>query len=378
MGFWHTGYLEFHEPTGEGPDAHVQPKPPTFSCTKCRVEFSTERDLRVHSFEGHTIQRPVLVFKGRECGRSRLTITTETSVEDWAIRNADSVTINGVATSVASAVETLSSQRSGIFDVSLTSTDAVHTSQFEFAFADENDLEGVDAALERFIYGAELSLRAIDDFIMRSKRYRTAGRYLSGLANYLYGVLAREGIPESGVRGHLRDGGGYEGKYDQAVGILGAFDRPPAEAICGMVAFHYNQFQRAMTKTKSQRVAEVSLRFRSLLTSEPWRPEDLSQSPHSSLDFALSDSVLEQVLAWSALPLDGTAVGGIGDLTSQIDAQLPRDAFKLHLVAAEHAVAAGDLASAGHHAERLRHSGEAETWYTDFRHRLQSQGVSQP
>lgn len=376
MGFWHTGYLEFHEQTGEGPDSRVAPKPPTFPCMRCRVEFLTERDLRVHNFEGHTIQRPVLVFKGRECGRSRLTITAETAVNDWVIRNADSVTINGVPTPAAKAVEVLSSQRTGIFDVSLANMDVVQTSQFEFDLAEEEDLAGVDAALERFIDGGELSLRAIDDFIMRSKRYSTAGRYLSGLANYLYGVLAREDVAESGLHGQLHEGGGYEGKYDQAVGILGAFDRPPAEAICGLVAFHYNQFQRAMTKTRSQRVAEVSMRFQSLLKGELLRTEDLSQSPHTSLDFVLSDSVLEQVLAWSALPLDGTAASSIADMASEIGAQLPRDAFKLHLVAAEHAIAAEDFASAGYHAERLRHSREAESWYAGFRARLQSQGVS--
>lgn len=378
MGFWHTGYMEFHEATGDGPDAHIEPRPITFSCTKCQVEFSTPRDLRVHSFEGHTVQRPVLVFKGRECGKSRLTITAKTSEKDWAIRNADSIQINGVATSIPRAVEVLASQRSGVLDVCLVGSDTVHSSQFEFVFAEEGDLEGVDAALARFMDGGELSVRSIDDFIMRSQSYWTAKRYQSGLADYLYGVLAREGVSESGVRSYSRDGGGgYEGKYDQAVGILGAFDRPPAEAICGIVAFHYNQFQRAMTKTKSQRVAEVSLRFQALLRGQPWRSPGLLQVTHSSLDSALSDSVIEQVLAWSAIPLDGTAANSVAELVSQIDTQLPRDAFKLHLVAAEHALAAGELASASLHGERLRYSREAATWYTDFRQRLQVQGVSQ-
>jgi len=103
----------------------------------------------------------------------------------------------------------------------------------------------VTPALERLIDGGELSLRAIDDFIMRSKSYPTA-RYLSGIANYLYGVLAREGAAESRVRDESHDGGGYQGKYDQAVGILGSFDRPPAEAICG-----------AYTQTSNQHAAPI-------------------------------------------------------------------------------------------------------------------------
>lgn len=376
MGFWHTGYMEFHEPTGEGTGHLLSVLPDLFPCLTCGVEFSTEPDLRVHTFEGHRIRRPVLVLKGRECGRSRLTITGETAAEDWAIRSAETITLNGARTSVAGAATVLSSTRSGVVDVTLANRDVVQSFQFEFTLADEDDLNGVDAALARLIDGGELSVRAVDDFIMRSKRYPTSVRYLSGLANYLYGVLAREGVTELGVRDESHDGGGYQGKYDQAVGILGSFDRPPAEAICGIVAFHYNQFERAMTKTKSQRVAEVSLRFQALVKGEIWLPGDLSQSSHSSLDMALSDSVIEQVLGWSALPLDGTAVGDIADLTANIGAQRPNDAFKLHIIAAEHAFAAGDIASAKQHAEHLRHSRLTEGWYAAFRERVQFQGVS--
>lgn len=374
MGFWHTGYMEFHEPTGEGVAVYREPRPPTFPCTACGVEFNSERDLRVHTFEGHPVHRPVLVLKGRECGRSRLTVTGETSPDDWVIRTASSVAVNGEITCVADAVDALSTQRTGVVDVTLANGDVVQHFQFEFALAEASELDGVDAALVRLIDSGELSLRAIDDFIMRSRRYPTAARYLAGLANYLYGVLARERAAES-AGPSSREGGGYEGKYDQAVGILGTFDRAPAEAICGIVAFHYNQFDRAMTKTKSQRVAEVSMRFQAMLKGESWPTDDLSVSPISSLDFALSDSVIERVLRWSAVPLDGTARVAVTEMTESISDQRPSDALKLHLIAAEHAFRSGDVTVAALHAEHLRHGRITEGWYSDFRNRLE--GVEQ-
>ena len=286
------------------------------------------------------------------------------------MRNAQFVIVNGWPTTPSGAAAFLSSQRSGVSDVVLATGDVSQTFQFEFSLAEEGDLHGVDAALARLIDGGELSLRVIDDFIMRSKPYPTASRYLSGLADYLYGVLAREGAAESGLADGSA-GAAYQGKYDQAVGILGAFDRPPAEAICGIVAFHYNQFDRAMTKTKSQRVAEVSLRFQAMLKGAAWLDGDLSSSPHSSLDFALSDSLIEQVLKWSALPLDGSASGQVIELVAALQSQRPYDALKLRMVAAEHFLAAGDLTSAAQHAERLRHSRSTEGWYADFRSRVQ-------
>jgi hypothetical protein len=290
------------------------------------------------------------------------------------MKNAQLVMVNGRSSSSSDAAVFLSQQRSGVSDVVLTNGEVSQTFQFEFLLADEADLQGVDAALARLIDGGELSRRAIDDFIMRSKRYPTASRYLSGLADYMYGVLAREDAAESRPASESV-GAEYQGRYDRAVGILGAFDRPAAEAICGIVAFHYNQFDRAMTKTKSRRVAEVSLRFQALLKAEDWICGDLSSSQHASLDYALSDSMIEQVLVWSALPLDGSAGDQVGELAANLPSHRPSDAFKLHMVAAEHYLAAGDLLKAVPHAEQLRHSRNTEAWYAGFRTRVQGASV---
>ena len=113
------------------------------------------------------MRRPVLVFNGRECGRSRLTITSETTPKDWVIRTAEAVSVNGKTIPIGGAAEFLSSQRSGVVDVTLSNLDVVQTFQFEFALADMEDLDGVDAALARLVDGGELSRRSIDDFIMR-------------------------------------------------------------------------------------------------------------------------------------------------------------------------------------------------------------------
>lgn len=367
--------MEFHEHTEEGGGGFIDERQVSvFPCTTCGLQFVTERDFRVHTFQGHSIQRPVLVFKGRECGRGRLLVTEETSVDDWVIRNTDKVTVNGSTVSLESVAEVLCSQRTGVVEVTLAQNGVPRPPRFEFEFnlTEENDLLSVDEALDRLIDGRELSARSIDDFIMRSKHYPTSARYVAGLANYLYGVMARERAAESGNPDETPAGDGYQAKYDQAVEILRNFDRPPAEAICGIVAFHYNQFKRAMTKTRSQRVAEASLRLQSLLTGQPTALGDLSLTPHSSLDRALSDSVIEQVLQWSTIPLDGSAAPDVvSELTSGINTQRFNDSLKLHLVAAEHTFAAGDLVSAKRHAENLRHSRLTEDWYAAFQTRVQ-------
>jgi hypothetical protein len=310
------------------------------------------------------------VFRGRECGRSRLIIASRTTPQDWVIKNAVSVAVNGTAMTAGEAAERLAACRRGVTDVELANGGPPQIFQFEFALAEAADLQAVDDALERLFAGGELSPRTIDDFIMRSHQYPSANKYLAGLSNYLYGVLAREGVSESGSIGQCGSYG-YEAKYDSAVRLLGAFDRPPAEAICGVVALHYNQFDRAMAKTRSRRVAEISLRYSSMLRGESWNAANLSQLAHSSLDHALSDSVIKQILEWSALPLDGTAVEQIAELQAELDKNRPADILKLRLLAAEHYLASGDITEGSRHAEALRHSKYTDVWYTNYRARLQ-------
>ena len=366
MGFWHISYFEFHEPSDEGTWVLAAPAPPTYPCPRCDLVFSSEQDLHVHRFGGHSTSRPVLVLMGRECGRSRLTITTPTSPAHWVTRNARRAAVNGRRIAPEEIAPFLSAQRSGVFDVELANDGVAQEFQFEFKLAEEDDLWGVDVELERLIEGRELNLRVIDEFIMRARAYRTASRYLAGLADYLYGVIHREGIDPAASANV-----GYEAKYDQAVGVLGAFDRPPAEAICGLVGFHYNQFGRAMTKTRSERVAAVSLRLQAMLAGRPWIVADLTSEPHTSLDIALSDSVVDRVLQWCAVALDGSASDQVADILAALPEQRPYDALKLRLIAAEHFLAAGDPTSAVWVAEGVRNSHKAEHWYANFRSRVE-------
>lgn len=370
MGFWHTGYLEFHEPHH---DSHLEswtPPPPRYPCKACGGEFSSEADLRIHAFAGHPTEQPVLILNGRECGRRRLTITYQTPEEGWVVKNADAAWINDRPVAVSDAVAHLAHQRDGVVDVRLGNGQVTRDFHFEFALAEKEDLEGVDSALDHLIRSEDLSPYAIDAFIMRSKKYPTAKRYYAALAEYLYGLLEREADGE-GQQPEAAQRGSYEDRFDAAVNVLGTFDRPAAEAICGIVAFHYNQFGRAMTKTRSDRVAKVAMRFEAMLEGRTWDRGDLASSTHGSLDYALSDAVISDVLRCSAIAIDGSASPkAVQDMVGLIDGQRPADQFKLRLIAAEHFLAVGDRLSAVTHADFVRY-GDAERWYDDFRCRLE-------
>ena len=58
MGFWHTGYMEFHEPEEPRVWSRPKPKPPTFRCSRCDRVFDSTDDLAVHLFDGHPRRAP--------------------------------------------------------------------------------------------------------------------------------------------------------------------------------------------------------------------------------------------------------------------------------------------------------------------------------
>lgn len=374
MGFWHTGYMEFHEPTGMdsvGPPS--PPKPPEFPCTECGLVFSSDRARRAHRFDGHATKRPTLVFRGRECGRTRLMVTSASTAFDWRTSDVEVISVNGRETSASEAAEYLATVKSGVQTIAVSNGPLERTFEFDFCLAEEDDLGLVDQALEKLIASRELSRNAIDAFIMRAGRGVTARRYREGLATYLYGVLAREADDDPG-RVDASGAPLYEQRYNSAVSVLSTFDRPAAEAICGLVALHYNQFELAVRKTNSHRVSDVAARFRSLLTGGAFVNTSLADRSHGSFDQALSDSVTEELLDVGAAALDGSLSPAVSQVLPTLSDLRPQDQFKVRLIAAEAMLAAGDVEGASKHGEALSHSKETGAWYAGFRTRMQEVG----
>ena len=360
VGFWHTGYMEHHEADffGRFPHAPLSPEAPlVFPCPHCRRELPTPDALAHHVFDGHPFSRPLLLFRGRECGRARLTITDATVADDWTALECESALLNGRPLDPGSLGEELSNLRHTVATVELKGTASVETADLEFAIADPEDLESVDERLLELIRGQQLTMGSIQAFIAASEPYRSAGRYRDGIAIYLYGVLAREESPGSGLERHE-----YRDRFDEAVGLLHTFDRSPADAICGLVAFHFNQFDQAANRTQSPRVSWAATRLADLLSGEIPRSGTGPAPDRAGLDFVLSDACLEQVLSWTCLPLDGCSESVLDQMEDALDGLEPFDQFKVRLLCAEQAsrLALADRGRA--HANELRHNPLAAAW----------------
>ena len=81
--------------------------------------FRTRDDLAVHVFDGDVINRPVLTLRGRECDRSRLSVISPTVPEDWCVRNATKVLVNGDVIECSTLGSALSATQLGVVSVLL-------------------------------------------------------------------------------------------------------------------------------------------------------------------------------------------------------------------------------------------------------------------
>jgi hypothetical protein len=374
MGFWHTGYMEFHEDdffSAAFPITRAARQPPAIPCSDCGLTFTTLQDLEFHRFNGHPSVRPTLLLRGRECGRSRLTVAEPTTEGDWSVLDSTSVTINQRQAQPSEVGSILSAFNHDIARVVLANERSEQEFDLRFSIADPSDLVGVDNRLHEMVHRHQLTIAAIEAFVAATTHYVTAADYRNGIATYLYGVLAKERSPESGL-----EHGAYREKFDEAVSLLGGFDRVTADVICGLVAFHYNQFDRAILRTRSPRVAWASSRLLRLLQGEDLTHDEVVAPERSSLDFVLSDAATEQVLTWCCIPLDGSAGADIEALEASLDAQEPFDQLKLRVIAAEHHLRTGARERARPHVNELRNNAVTERWARACILRIRREGGS--
>ena len=366
MGFWHTGYFEFHEETSEGSSVSTPPPPPEFPCAECGHVFKSPDDLAVHRFDGHVLTRPLLLLRGRECGRSRLAVITKTQPEDWEFAHAKRVLINGRTYDPPRAKTALAGADRGVLAVRLEGERVDQVFELTFCVADNDDLDRVDAQLGAFVRHPALSIASVERFLEDTSVSSGADQYRFGLANYFYGVLAREHSPESGLIDDHRTERAYAGRFQEAARSLSQFEQAGAEAVCGLIAFHFNQFDIAMRKTRSARTARTARRMEAILEGKLSDGDRGEITGVMGLDYALSDMETERLLGWCAAPLDGSGAGRVADAEAALPSLEPEDQVKVRIIAGEHHLASGNPEAGLSHAAALSHSRLAEGWYERY------------
>lgn len=356
MGFWHTGYMEFHEPSGI--EEWCRPDPPTYRCSHCGKDFENAAALRHHRFEMHPFKRPLLFIRGMEIGSSPITITRELKSSEINAGACSRAIVNGKKMSVDHLPDTLASIEQDTVKIVLEGEGAAASFEIRIEIATDEDLSGIEKNFFNVARLSRLDVRAIDQFIEGAAEFSTATDYCDGICDYLYGVLAKERSSSSSLPYEA-----YREKFSRSLDKLQMFDRPLANRIGGLINFHYNHFWESASLVPESRVGHASEKFSGWLSG--------ISTAERNADFLEKDSSFESMLTdWDTEQLISLAVkepsrlvsyeGHMQKMLSEFRAEF--DKTKLHILLAKMGLASRNEALVKAHAKVLRNSPGVAHW----------------
>jgi hypothetical protein len=293
MGFWHTGYADLHEPSGVGHYVITPPPPVRYVCEHCAETFPKLDGLRKHRFERHPLRQPALLLRGKPVGTLVQVLMTSLAPSDVLVEDVTSCKLNGSPLPPAHLGQHLASMRREFAVVELSNHGATTRRELDFRVADEAHLAGVEAAFLRLARDRVLDIPSISRFNQDCRAFASAMPYCDGISHYLYGAMAKERSPDSGLA-HEK----YLQRFLRSSEQLSGFDRPLARSVRSLVAFHFNQFQDAEYLAPEGALRHAAGAFAGLLQGLPWHfDEALTPAPGGSLEHLLTDQDMLQILA---------------------------------------------------------------------------------
>ncbi len=359
MGFWHTGYMEFHEPVGLG-EFRFSPSPLRFPCKHCDEICSSLDELRKHRFESHPLRRPILYLQGQELStHSVRQITRPLAADEVKTEACEKVFLNDQEISVDTLPHTLVRISPGIHRLLLSGASVTAEFTLNFCIATEGDLKGIEDEFQRTANRRRLDIRAVEEFISATAIFGSASGYRNGICAYLYGILAKERAPDSSLPYEE-----YVNKFNKAVEDLGEYERSLARIIRSLIEFHFNHFEEAARFANKTRIGRAAARYTAWLQnrkSEAKNNDNLND-PLNNLDALVTDWETEQIVRWAVRPLDCLA-----RMATEVESFLNHDLHeydkvKLHILLSEIYVTSGDVRKALQHARTLRNVPKLEGW----------------
>jgi len=365
MGFWHTGYMEFHEASGF--EITWETSKTVYACQHCTLQFDEIDQLRRHRFEAHPYTRPLFYVRGVELGSTSICITSPVKTEDFVYDNCESVKLNGSTIDLKTMPALLCKFSNDKVKITLINEAVEASFELEFRIAQGEHLKGVEDAFMMLAKCKILSIKSIESFIENCRAFTTAGYYYDGICHYLYGVLAKEHSPDSNLKYEE-----YQDRFNRAASVLADYDRPLARIIRALVAFHFNHFADAVKLAPEGRLRKAAEQYMRLLSGQAKQTVGCVFEQNAPEDL-LTDHENLRIVRWAT-----------GDLTEDnahdIDALLKRDIpeydrLKLRIILAEALFAKRHFDLAKKATRELIGNNQTQLWAEKMLARIDEKGV---
>jgi hypothetical protein len=254
VGWIQEGSIErFLAGTTGVPDPGPAPLP-VHECPFCRSHFESFGQLGSHLAAFHVGLRPLLTFGGREPASNEV-IRANLNADAVRVLNCTAIQLStdGMRFTRCELEEigrVLAGGKGRIW-VQLVNrfepaaAPILQCYDLEFRVATEEQLRRVDETFVNQLARPDPTIDDVDRFL-QSEPALEALEYAAGLADYVLGVLVKDGDSNAGVRRGLRD---YRPKLNKSLRVLQSYDRPLSNLISSLIRFSSNDFSRANIET---------------------------------------------------------------------------------------------------------------------------------
>lgn len=330
MGFWHTSVLDKID---TGYSGHIfSNKPKEYICKICKEVFLIQDDLLQHRFQAHPFERPALFINGEEMSSTRKYFSKSMSSLSIQVTACTTVKIDKDEIKPDDLNSRLAMEKNGLKKLILTNKDLSSHYELFIQVPNNNDLKEIDRRFFEATSSGILTRSVIDGFAEASSRYTEATRYVDGIVNYLYGILAKD---QKG--GSCLQFSQYREKYNQSLGTLVDFDTQLALIISAVINLNFNVFEKYEQLAKIKWLYASFARFNEILYFDE---HEFLQTGYSGIkpDFSVPlDSYTEKIISWVLLD-DSYLVDSIHKIMLEINGSMfpPDDRFKLRVIAADY------------------------------------------
>jgi hypothetical protein len=305
-------------------------------------------------------------------------ITQPHDKTSWRLQDYEKIVLNGFAVTEEYLLNQLASTSNQRYDIELINKNISKTFIFEFQIPEASELVEMERLLDETFpeLNWELNKSSIDFFRERSSTLTSVKVLVSGICEFLRGIIARENQWDPGAESDsAKSDTNFNVALDKLKHYIGDTNikSEVAEALSAVIAFEFNLFDRASVKKDTLRFASLANRLNKIVNNEFSK---LDAVEATKWEKRFLDSHLSEIAELCSIPLDGTAHTGIAKLEEFVESgsYSKRDKIKLHLVAYAHYKITQNVESASNHLKPLERFPEYRVWAREAREKLGQSG----
>ncbi|MDH0445069.1 hypothetical protein N7388_15515 [Stutzerimonas stutzeri] len=295
-----TWYMSFIDPGNAGGSVSIPESPPVvlqpivYECPRCSALFDSVQTRREHFFTAHPYRKPELLLRGQPLSNSGTVIHAPVQASDWLLGSCQWGALDGRAVELDELFQTLSECRQGFHVLELGNQDTTERFELRFCIPELAQLQRLEDVFTTLFIDNELNVDDVRRFTEACKALPTAGEYLEGVCQYLFGVLAKDQRGETQL-----DHAQYKARFNRALEALRHVDRPLARTIRGIINFSFNSFVQAANQADAPALAAAARLFAGWAGKPAKGCVVAQQQAQARLPV---DHATDRILSWMASP----------------------------------------------------------------------------